>query len=63
MSFIIRRVKSKFFFFFWPCREACGILVTQPGIEHVPPAVEVWSLNHWIAREVPKSKFFAWPIA
>ena len=26
----------------------------QPGIETVPPAVEVWSLNHGTAREVLK---------
>ena len=26
----------------------------QPGIETVPPAVEVWSLNHATAREVLK---------
>ena len=24
----------------------------QPGIEPVPPALEAWSLNHWITREV-----------
>ena len=28
------------------------ILVPQPGIKPVPPAVEVWSLNHWTIREV-----------
>ena len=33
-------------FFFWLRRVACGILVPRPGIEPVPPAVEVWSLNH-----------------
>ena len=33
---------------------ACGILVPQPGIKPVPPAVEVQSLNNWTAREVPK---------
>ena len=32
---------------------ACRISVPQPGIEPMPPAVEVWSLNHWTAREVP----------
>ena len=32
---------------------ACGLLVPQPGIEPVPPAVETWSLKHWMAREVP----------
>ena len=33
------------------------ILVPQPGIEPVPPAVEVWSLNHWTAREIPDFVF------
>ena len=32
---------------------ACGILVPKPGIEPMPPEVDVQSLNHWIAREVP----------
>ena len=31
---------------------ACGILVHQPGIEPMPPAVEVRSLNHWTAKQV-----------
>ena len=30
---------------------ACRILVSQPGIEPVSPAVEAWSLNHWNAVE------------
>ena len=42
-----------FFLFFWPHCVAHGILVTQPGIKPVPPAVEVGSLHHWISREVP----------
>ena len=42
-----------FFFFFWLCHMACRILVPQPGTEPVPPAVEVQSLNHRAAREVP----------
>ena len=33
----------------------CGILVPQPGIELMPPAVEVWSLNSWTTREVPEN--------
>ena len=33
-------------------RLACGILVPWPGIEHVPPAAEVQSLNPWTTREV-----------
>ena len=31
---------------------ACGILVPQPGMEPVPPALEAWSLIHWTSREV-----------
>ena len=30
-----------------------GILVPQPGIERLPPAVEARSPNHWTAREFP----------
>ena len=32
-------------------------LVPPPGIEPIPPAVEVWSLNYWIAWEVPSLPF------
>ena len=42
-----------FLFLFWPCHTTCGVLVSQPGIEPMPPAVEAQSLNHWTAREVP----------
>ena len=41
------------FRFFCPHLAACGILVPQPGIKPVLPAVEAQSLNHWTAREVP----------
>lgn len=37
---------------FPPCCLACGISVSRPGIELVLPAVEVWHLIHWTAREV-----------
>ena len=40
-------------FFFLPCWAVCGILVLWPGIQPTPPAVDTWSLNHWITREVP----------
>ena len=30
------------------------------GIEPGPPALEAWSLNHWMAREVPQSCIFKW---
>ena len=39
-------------FIFWPCYIVCGILVPQPGIEPVPPALETWNLIHWTSREV-----------
>ena len=29
------------------------ILVPQPGIEPLPPAVEALSLNQWSIRELP----------
>ena len=45
------------FLLFWPHHAACGILVPQPGIKPVTPAMEVWSLNHWTSREVPKIDF------
>ena len=32
---------------------ACGIFVPQEDMWPVPPAVEVFSLNHWTDREVP----------
>ena len=32
---------------------AWGILVPLPGIESVPPAVEVQSPNYWTASEFP----------
>ena len=50
--------EAAFFFFFWPRRAACGILVPQPGIKPAPPAVEAQSLNHWTAREVPSEASF-----
>lgn len=33
-----------------------GILVPQPGMEPLPPAVEAWSVNHWTTRVVPALK-------
>ena len=33
-----------------PLHTAHGILVLQPGIKPVPPAVEACSLNHWARR-------------
>ena len=53
---ILGRIKQwTYFFFFWLCCAACGILVPWPGIEPTSPAVEAWSLNRWTAREAPNS--------
>ena len=41
------------FSFFWPHLMARGILVPQPVIKPMLPAVEVWSLNPGTARDVP----------
>ena len=49
----LQALEAEFFFFFWPCYEACGILVPHLGIKPVPPALEAWSLNHWAPREAP----------
>ena len=40
---------------------ACKMLVPQPGMEPMPPAVEMWSLNHWTTREVPVVNFQTFP--
>ena len=40
-------------FLFSLCLSACGILVPCPGIKPVSPIMEVQSLNHWMARQVP----------
>ena len=45
------------FFFFWPCLKACDILILLAGVEPVPPAVEMQSLNHWTTSEVISDKF------
>ena len=53
--FTFLNIAYQVLFFFWPHCMACGILVPQPGIKPVPPAVEVQSPNHWTTREVPPS--------
>ena len=40
----------------WGCT-ACGFLVPHSGIKPESLALEVWSLNHWTAREVLKSSY------
>ena len=36
-----------FFLYSWPCRAPCGVLVSWPGMEPGPLAMEVHSPNHW----------------
>ena len=47
---------------FWPQHIMCKILVPQPRLKPMSPAVEAQILNHWTAREVPtlfiKSLYF-----
>ena len=50
-------LKYILFIYFWPCCAACGTLVSQPGIEPVPPALQAQNLKCWIAREVPMTLF------
>ena len=59
--------KQDSIFIFWPGHFICGILVSPPGIEPAPPALEARSLNHWIPREVLKTcftnRFLQYPLA
>ena len=45
--------------FIWLCQvlAACGSLVARPEFKLRSPVLGVWSLSHWITREVP------WPYA
>ena len=31
----------------------CGLLVPQPGIKPVPPALGMWILSHWTTSKIP----------
>ena len=46
------------FLIFWPYCTACGILVPQPGIKLVSPALEEQSLKHCTTGEVPIGTIF-----
>ena len=55
--FILFTFPIHYFFSTLGCK-ACGILVPQPEIEPVPPAVEEQTPNYWITREVPPTYYF-----
>ena len=46
-------IKAVLFFFFLTVWH--GILVPQPGIELMAPAMEAWNLHHWTTKESPKA--------
>ena len=54
-------MKAFFFFTFLPFYVAYGILVPRPGIELVPPAVKVQSLNYWVPGKIPFFLIFLTP--
>ena len=45
--------------FFGPHPVSYGILLPWPGIKPTPAALEAWSLNYWIAREVPDFQYLS----
>ena len=55
--------EETFFFFFFSIfgHATYEILVPQPGIETMDPALEVWSLNHSTTRKVPEETFWDFP--
>ena len=46
-----------FFFFFWLCPGACCILVPQPWVKPMPPALEAWDLKHWTTRKLEQAMY------
>ena len=47
-------LNRSFFFFFLPYHVACRTLDPWPGIEPMPPAMEVWSPDYWTTGKLPK---------
>ena len=54
--------KNQLFFFFfpvfWPCQHGMRDHSSLPGMKPMPPAMEVWCLNHWTTREAPYDPFW-----
>ena len=51
---------KKYMYIFRLHNGTCGLLVTQPGIEPAPPALEGQSLKYWTTREVSSKKKYFW---
>ena len=47
-------------YIFWWHNGTCGLLVTQPGTEPTPPALEGQSLKYWTTREISSKKKYFW---
>ena len=56
--FMDRNPQSRRLFFFFGHTSKHAVLVPQPGIELVPPVVEVQSLTHWTTREIYSRRHF-----
>ena len=56
-TYALTLIFAAFFFFFWLHYAACRIVGPPPGIELVPPTVEVQSPNPWTTRELPFAAF------
>ena len=48
---MVTEVETSSFLKLFGCT-ACRMLVSGPGVEPTPPAVEVWSLNDWTTSEI-----------
>lgn len=48
-----------FFWNFWLCHTACGIVAPQPGIEPTSPCI---GSDHWTTREVPLLCVLIWAV-
>lgn len=66
LAFFLSEIYFSFFFYFvvWlfvfkSFLASCGTLVPQPGIEPLPSALEVQSLNHQTTREDPEIYFLS----
>ena len=58
LLFQFYHVAVGFFFFLTTCSPPCVSLVSRPGIEPAPLALEAQSLNYWATSEVPRGTDF-----
>ena len=51
LKFLFFKIYLVYFYFLTPLWDT-WILVSQPGIKPVSPALEAWSFNYWTARKI-----------